>query len=619
MQRPNYHTQRQQQQQVKMMNTSKEQLTTEFQLQQSRLQQQSEISTKYKNTSYQHKQKNVNCDKQQHQHLASSRSEQSKASEFNTLHMSCDTAQQSNATCSFKHIGYLSQNSRISHISTQQQTQSQHHQQKQHATDMTQSPSGHLQSLQYRPVFSNNTHHLYDIYERNLLAQTIFIEQNQHHKKQRYQSPICTPSAITKKYSLTHNISKSVQATVSADNGTLSFFNQQFSAYNYPMQHFKFSEVLYNSASNRKISSSIHTRKPLSPPSSPSPTSLNHVYETINERASIRPFAPQLSAPTPLPPPAFPELPALPPPPTHLRQIVNYDLPLSTSSPSPPLPPLPPPIRVLKSKHSFNTTNAPSSVDNTQKTNRKSLSNDKDSDRDKDKKSYMKLMTVANPKHIITVKLPANSYVKNNHHPTLFQKVFNPQQGRTKSNVESNTLNQQQMSLGKHLSGILETKVIKPINANVDGIPNNNINNIQKNKLQQDNSSHISSTVKLTDDRKEFALVCQTPLSVEYSLHQDGSLSCRSKYSNTAATTYPDSSNNSNNKYGNSNSNSQASSREQQKSSLPIIFEEQLGDFQDVLLIDEAGTAKLLYRHGKVVEVRLETAQAMAAAAYYAK
>uniref|UniRef100_A0A1B0AWU5 Uncharacterized protein n=1 Tax=Glossina palpalis gambiensis TaxID=67801 RepID=A0A1B0AWU5_9MUSC len=57
--------------------------------------------------------------------------------------------------------------------------------------------------------------------------------------------------------------------------------------------------------------------------------------------------------------------------------------------------------------------------------------------------------------------------------------------------------------------------------------------------------------------------------------------------------------------------------RYQRPSALPIVLEEEAGEFQDVLVLEEDGTAKLPYRHGKI-EVSLETAQAMAAAAYYA-
>ncbi|XP_036341554.1 transcription factor 20-like [Rhagoletis pomonella] len=70
---------------------------------------------------------------------------------------------------------------------------------------------------------------------------------------------------------------------------------------------------------------------------------------------------------------------------------------------------------------------------------------------------------------------------------------------------------------------------------------------------------------------------------------------------------------------GNANNNNlPTTSHHQRPTALPIVFEEDTGEFQDVLVLEEDGTAKLPYRHGKI-EVRFETAQAMAAAAYYAR
>ncbi|XP_050321681.1 kinesin-like protein GA13060 isoform X1 [Bactrocera neohumeralis] len=69
---------------------------------------------------------------------------------------------------------------------------------------------------------------------------------------------------------------------------------------------------------------------------------------------------------------------------------------------------------------------------------------------------------------------------------------------------------------------------------------------------------------------------------------------------------------------GNNNSNNISNLHPTRPTALPIVFEEDTGEFQDVLVLEEDGTAKLPYRHGKI-EVRLETAQAMAAAAYYAR
>ncbi|XP_067623434.1 kinesin-like protein CG14535 [Eurosta solidaginis] len=116
--------------------------------------------------------------------------------------------------------------------------------------------------------------------------------------------------------------------------------------------------------------------------------------------------------------------------------------------------------------------------------------------------------------------------------------------------------------------------------------------------------------------------------SVEFLLHQAGLLhshatSLRAHHSNIknvqATNINSNNSNNTADHIGAHTSNSIiASSHPTRPTALPIVFEEDTGEFQDVLVLEEDGTAKLPYRHGKI-EVRLETAQAMVAAAYYAR
>lgn len=99
-------------------------------------------------------------------------------------------------------------------------------------------------------------------------------------------------------------------------------------------------------------------------------------------------------------------------------------------------------------------------------------------------------------------------------------------------------------------------------------------------------------------------------LSVEHTLHQAGLLQ-----PNSGSTTNSSSAGSASASGQHNNNNN----RNNRPNALPIVFEEDTGEFQDVLVLEPDGTAKLPYRHGKKIEVSLETAQAMAAAAYYAR
>ncbi|GBO99075.1 hypothetical protein EVAR_73609_1, partial [Eumeta japonica] len=93
-----------------------------------------------------------------------------------------------------------------------------------------------------------------------------------------------------------------------------------------------------------------------------------------------------------------------------------------------------------------------------------------------------------------------------------------------------------------------------------------------------------------------------TALSVEHTLQQAGLLPSTSSSSSSSSI-------NNSSSAAHNNNITISHNRHNRPSALPIVFEEDTGEFQDVLVLDPDGTAKLPYRHGKKIEVSLETAQ----------
>uniref|UniRef100_A0A1B0AIV4 Uncharacterized protein n=1 Tax=Glossina pallidipes TaxID=7398 RepID=A0A1B0AIV4_GLOPL len=342
----------------------------------------------------------------------------------------------------------------------------------------------------------------------------------------------------------------------------------------------------------------------------PPPAPLNHVYETIKERSPISP-----------------------PLPDHLQTINNT------------LPPPLPPSRLLKKK----ITQASSNQSRSHKTHRKSST-----EKEAEKKGYSKMFALQPPAYIAP---PALLISTNNSNTQGSTKQYNLQQ-RTKADGEqksyiyqqlkeqkqqqqqqqqqqpqpqqkSNTLQSEvhekliknpnmmqqkpsQQGMREHPVGangeikfpLISNEVLNNSNSNSNSNTNTNISNANNNSFVNDMTTATTMMTTMMMDGNED---CCQQFSVEHTLQQAGLLHNTNTVSGSIAgsTAVANGANNTNVRY-------------QRPSALPIVFEEEAGEFQDVLVLEEDGTAKLPYRHGKI-EVSLETAQAMAAAAYYAR
>ncbi|XP_075151161.1 uncharacterized protein LOC142225272 [Haematobia irritans] len=499
------------------------------------------------------------------------------------------------------------QHQKMQHLQQQQQQQQQHHQ----------------PVSTFNHISKNATNLLNDIYERNLLSHTTFVESDQQQQQQQQL-------LLQQQQFLLHQRNSGrpqipLPQTNNAPNwsqkSTLKSFNKIIapptSGASY-QQHFQFSDSYVEPVDTKK-----HFLIESQPPPPPAP--LNHVYETIRER------------------------PPMPPPPPERNQAAP-----------PPLPP----SRLLKKKlmasHGVGQGGVASATNGGCGTSGRTHKSHKKSSHDKelDKKAAAhasKLTHNQPPAYVAPPPLLAPNGP--NAKMTATPAGYNPQQ-RTKADGEHKSMLYQQLREQKiqhhQQQQQQQHKLMQPLAEN--GASVNGAGNVQhlNNNLPKQGSSSASSTpsqfckmggnamrehplgahdentpmaphtntatttnhnvssncnnntttsediVTLEDHDQEL----MQQLSVEQTLQQAGLLPTNSGTSNTPAV--PPSAVQNNN------------GRNNRPSALPIVFEEDTGEFQDVLVLEQDGTAKLPYRHGKKIEVRLETAQAMAAAAYYA-
>lgn len=466
---------------------------------------------------------------------------------------------------------------------THQQQHQNHQQQQQHAT--------------FNQISKNATNLLNDIYERNLLNHTTFQENEQHQlqfqqqQPQHHQLQFATQQQLQQKtlnreqIPLPNNLQGTGQIWLHKTPKT-QIHTMKLPA---PPQQsppptsvtYQLSDSYVDPVDTKKhFLSDAHNHQP-----PPPPAPLNHVYETIKER------------------------PPIPPPPPERNQNM-------TNAPPPPLPP----SRLLKKK----LMAAAANNSKTHKSHKKS-SHDKDSD----KKAHNKMLHVQPPAYVAPPPLLANGVNKilnqypyslqqrtkadGEHRAILYQQLReqnqkiqqqqqdskNPSQNEINEKVhqqqhsslshQQHQANQQQQYTREHPLGAHDESVAPPLPTQNFAI-NNNPNNFNQYATLDEHDA---------------------PLSVEHTLQQAGLLP-----QSTSSTTNGCMNSIVNNNGGGSCNNNNRNNR---PSALPIVFEEDTGEFQDVLVLEEDGTAKLPYRHGKKIEVSLETAQAMAAAAYYAR
>ncbi|XP_061391873.1 methylcytosine dioxygenase TET-like [Musca vetustissima] len=476
------------------------------------------------------------------------------------------------------------------HLNQQQQQQQQH----QLPTTST-----------FNHISKNATNLLNDIYERNLLSQTTFGTENEQ-QQQQFMPQIPLPPAAngSQNWSQKSRELKTFNKIIAPPtSGATSI---------YQPSHFQFSDSYVEPVDTKK-----HFLMESQPPPPPAP--LNHVYETIKERP-------------PLP---------LPPPPPERNQNVNNT--------PPPLPP----SRLLKKKLLAAAAAAAQGEGNTGRSGHKShKKSSHDKQLEQDKKSHHhhnnKLAHNQPPAYVAPPPITMASNVSSTKNPAQ-PAPYNPQQ-RTKADGEHKSMlyqqlreqklqhhqQQQQQKLmpstesagngGQHLSNNMQKHNADklpvngmrehPLGAHDEGVttdqPTTNNNHNSQPAAVVPTSGQNGETI--TNDIIDMEPECQPDtdgmqqLTVEQALHQAGLLpNSNSNNNNSSAITATAQGSSNNNGHNN------------RPSALPIVFEEDTGEFQDVLVLEEDGTAKLPYRHGKKIEVSLETAQAMAAAAYYAR
>lgn len=502
----------------------------------------------------------------------------------------------------------------ISRIPIQHQKMQPHLQQ--HAQHQQQQQQHLPGASTFNHISKNATNLLNDIYERNLLSHTTFAEneqqqfllqqqqQQQHHHQQQFmqlqrnavrpQIPL-PPTANSQNWPQKSPL-KTFNKIIAPPTSAATFHQPQ------QQQHFQFSDSYVEPVDTKK-----HFLLESQPPPPPAP--LNHVYETIRERSPM------------------------PPPPPERNQTAN--------NAPPPLPP----SRLLKKKLMASQAAAQGVGTNgrTHKSHKKSSH-----DKELDKKSHGKLTYNQPPAYVAPPPLVApNSSPKM---PVSQYPQYNPQQ-RTKADGEHKSMLYQQLreqkmqhhqqqqqkmmtptpseiggcgtqplsnNLQKHSNPSTACKVNgnatreHPLGAHDENsqttITNPNPNANSTPTSGNNNTPTALNDVQVAMEEMEHDNLQQ--LSVEQALQQAGLLpnssSCNNANNSSSSTSATAAQQNNN-------------GRHNRPSALPIVFEEDTGEFQDVLVLEHDGTAKLPYRHGKKIEVSLETAQAMAAAAYYAR
>ena len=461
------------------------------------------------------------------------------------------------------------------------------------------------QQTSFNQISKNATNLLNDIYERNLLNQTTFIDKEQQQQQLQFaaqhlqqQQKIISRAQISLPSQLQNSNGLWLHKTTKAQ-----IHSMKLPAPPQTEQQtlFQLSDSYVDPVDTKKhFLLDAHNHQP-----PPPPAPLNHVYETIKER------------------------PPMPPPPPERNQ--------NSQQPPPPLPP----SRLLKKK----LMAAAASNSRPYKSHKKT-SHEKDGET----KAHNKMLHIQPPAYIAPPPLVANAISKTpaqypyslqqrtkadgEHRSILYQQLREQnlkqqqqiQQSRTTATNDGNEKEQQQQQQqqgeattgNKHLNNKQQQQCTRehPLGAHDEKLSNVSSTTTQNNN---NNNNNITSSSNVTSVAGCAIVTCEdlpldehdVPLSVEHTLQQAGLLP-----TNTSSTSVPINNmnnSNSNNNYNNNNN------RHNRPSALPIVFEEDTGEFQDVLVLENDGTAKLPYRHGKKIEVSLETAQAMAAAAYYAR
>ncbi|KNC31316.1 hypothetical protein FF38_14309, partial [Lucilia cuprina] len=482
----------------------------------------------------------------------------------------------------------------------QQQQQLQHQQHQQQAT--------------FNQISKNATNLLNDIYERNLLSHTTFQENEQHQQQQHLQFAIHQQQQLQQKTLNRAQIPLHNQLQNSGQIWLHKTPKAQIHSMKLPTPPAQ-TAVTQQQTATYQLSDSyvdpVDTKKHFlfdahnhQPPPPPAP--LNHVYETIKER------------------------PPMPPPPPERNQNMNNP---------PPLPP----SRLLKKKLMAAAANNHSNTSKSHKSHKKSAH-----DKDLDKKPHnSKMLHIQPPAYVAPPPLLANGTNKTpsqypyslqqrtkadgEHRSILYQQLREQnqkqQQQQQNKTPTTNEVNEKVQQLPAGSSCINKHVAIKqqhpqysqqqhqctrehPLGAHDENhmqappLPTQNANNNIPSTHTSTATSNPECMMNITLDEHD------APLSVEHTLQQAGLL----PQSSTNSVSVNGNNNNVSNNNINSNNN-----RNNRPSALPIVFEEDTGEFQDVLVLEQDGTAKLPYRHGKKIEVSLETAQAMAAAAYYAR